>query len=107
MMPGNGIGYEEEIAAEICDGLPFKAGRLVLSRPQFWYITPGPGRRQEAVYQHCLLTCGSFLRLIGGGPVLFGGRLDKRRELTDNPGDYWLRRVEDSAHTSWVMFCRM
>jgi hypothetical protein len=71
IMPGNGIGYEEEIAPEICDGLPFKAGRLVLSRPQFWCIALGPGRRQEVVYQHRLLARGGFLRLLCGRPVLF------------------------------------
>ena len=90
IIPGNGIWHEEEITPEIRDSLPFKAGRLVLSRLQLWCIAPGPGRRQEAIYQHRLLACGGFLRLRGGRPVLFGGRIDKRRELTDNPGDYRL-----------------
>ena len=62
----------------------------MFSRPQFWCIAPGPGGCQEAVYQHRLLAGGSFLRLVDGRPVLFGGRLDKRRELRDDPGDYRL-----------------
>ena len=51
IMPSEGIGHEEEITPEIRDGLTVKAGRLMLSRPQFWCIAPRPGRRQEAVYQ--------------------------------------------------------
>ena len=49
---------------------------------------------QEAVYQHRLLAGHSFLRLVDGRPVLFGGRLDKRRELRNNSRDYRLRRIE-------------
>src|SRR5215469_7039750 len=93
-MPGNGLGYEEKIAAETRDGLTLKSGCLMLSRPQFWRIAPGPGRRQEAVYQHRLLTDRSFLRRLGGRPVRFGGCLHKRRELRDDPGDYRLRRIK-------------
>jgi len=94
IMPGNGLGHEKEIAPEARDGLAVKAGRLMFSRPQFWCIAPGPGGCQEAVYQHRLLTGRSFLRLVDGRPVLFGGRLDKRRELRDNRGDYRLRSIE-------------
>ena len=67
----------------------------MLSRPQFWCIAPGPGRCQEAVHQHRLLTGDGFFRFLRGRPVLFGGRLDERREFRDDPGDYRLRRVED------------
>ena len=49
---------------------------------------------QEAVYQHRLLAGRGFLRLVDGRPVLFGGRLDKRRELRNNSRDYRLRRIE-------------
>jgi len=94
IVPGNGLGYEEEIAVEIRDGLALKSGCLMLSGPQFWCIAPGPGWRQEAVYQDRLLARGGFLRFLGGRPVLFGGRLDERRELRDYPGDYRLRRIE-------------
>ncbi len=55
---------------------------------------PGPGGRQEAVYQHRLLAGRSFLCLVDGRPVLFGGRLDKRRELRDYSRDHRLRRIE-------------
>ena len=94
IMPGNGLGHEEEIAPEVRDGLPVKAGRLMFSRPQFWCIAPGPGGCQEAVDQHRLLAGRGFLRLVDCRPVLFGGRLDKRRELRDNSRNYRLRRIE-------------
>src|SRR5208283_5219638 len=94
IMPGNGLGHEEEIAPEVRDGLAVKTGRLMLSRPQFRCIAPGPGGCQEAVYQHRLLTGCSFLRLVGGWPVLFGGRLAKQRELRVDSRDYRLRRIE-------------
>ena len=35
-----------------------------------------------------------FLCLVDGRPVLFGGRLDKRRELRDYSRDHRLRRIE-------------
>ena len=54
---------------------------------------------QEAVFQH-LLAGRRFLCLVGGRPVLFGGRLDKRRELRDYPRDHRLRRIEYFAQTS-------
>jgi hypothetical protein len=63
----------------------------MLSRPQFWCIAPGPGWCQEAVYQDGLLACDGFFRFLRGRPVLFGGRLDERREFRDDPGDYRLR----------------
>ncbi len=94
IMPGNGLGHEEEIAPEVRDGLAIKTGRLMFSRPQFWCMAPGPRGCQEAVYQHRLFAGCSFLRLVGGRPVLVGGRLDKRRELRDDPRDYRLRRIE-------------
>ena len=34
------------------------------------------------------------LQHLYGRPVLFGGRLDKRRELRNNSRDYRLRRIE-------------
>ena len=49
-----------------------------------------PGSRLPAP----LLAGRSFLCLVDGRPVLFGGRLDKRRELRDNPRDYRLRCIE-------------
>ena len=62
-------------------------GCLMFSRPQFWCIAPRPGGCQEPVYQHRLLTGRGSLGLVDGRPVLFGGRLDKRRELLDNSRD--------------------
>ena len=35
-----------------------------------------------------------FLCFVGGRPVLFGGRLDKRREFRDDSRDHRLRRIE-------------
>src|SRR5712691_10220636 len=43
IMPGNGLGHEEEITAEIRDGLAVKAGRLMFPRPKFWCAAPRPG----------------------------------------------------------------
>ena len=72
IMPGNGLGHEEEIAPEVRDGLAVKAGRLMFPRPQFWCIAPGPCGCQEAVYQHRLLAGRSFLRLVDGRPQISG-----------------------------------
>jgi hypothetical protein len=106
-MPGNGLGYEYKVAPEIRDGLTIKAGCLMLSRPQFWCIAPGPGRRQEAVYQDGLLAGDGFSRFLRGRPVLFGGRLDERREFRDDPEITGCDVSKISAQTSWMMFCRM
>lgn len=94
IMPSNGLGHEEKIAPEACDGLTVKSRSLMFSRPGSWLIAPGPGRCQEAVYQHRLLPSRNFPRLVDGRPVLFGGRLDKRREFRNDPRDHRLRRVE-------------
>jgi len=40
IMSGDGLGYEEEIAPEVRNGLAVKAGRLMFSRPQFWCVAP-------------------------------------------------------------------
>ena len=89
-MPSSVALWAGGFAAEVRDGLAVKTGRLMFSGPQLWCIAPGPCGCQEAVYQHRLLAGRSFLCLVGGRPVLFGGRLDKRRELRDDSRDYRL-----------------
>ena len=107
IMPGNGLGYEEEVAPEIRDGLTVKAGCLMFSRPQFWCIAPGPGRCQEAVYQHRLLAGDGFFRFLRGRPVLFGGRSMSGVNFAMIPEITGCDVSKISAQTSWMMFCRM
>ena len=51
------------------------------------------GARKPSTSTVCSRAAASFASSTVG-LLLFGGRLDKRRELRDDPGDYRLRRIE-------------
>ena len=94
IVAGDGLGDEYYVAREIRYNLTVEASRLMFSRPQVRCSAPRPARRQEAVYQDCL-TADCRPGLAGCGAELRSGLLDKGRDLGDDPGDSWLRSVED------------
>ena len=107
IMPGNGLGYEEEVALEIRDGLTVKAGCLMFSRPQFWCIAPGPvGARKPSTSTVCSrATASPASSAVGLSSSVDASMSGVNFAMIPEITGCDVSKI--SAQTSWMMFCRM